>query len=164
MGDVVIFIDEIDAMVSSRAGDMHEATRRILSVILQRLEGFQGRGKNILICATNRPQDLDAALLSRFDVAITYDLPDASTRRAVFQRYAKHLNQSTLYELAEKSDGMSCRDIKDVCEHAERKYASELISKQTKIVGMPASKDYVECLLIRKKSIISGQSTKETHI
>lgn len=65
---------------------MHEATRRILSVLLQRVEGFQGRGENILIGATNRKQDLDAALISRFDTSIRYQLPDAETRQAILKR------------------------------------------------------------------------------
>lgn len=35
---------------------MHEATRRILSVILQNIEGFKQGSKNVLVCATNRKQ------------------------------------------------------------------------------------------------------------
>ena len=72
---------------------MHEATRRLLSVVLQSIEGFRDReeNKNVLICATNRKQDLDSALLSRFDVAIKFDLPTKEARKAIFSRYAKHL-------------------------------------------------------------------------
>lgn len=66
---------------------MHEATRRILSVILQRVEGFQGSGNNVLIGATNRKQDLDAALISRFDTCIRYQLPDQETRLAILKRW-----------------------------------------------------------------------------
>jgi ATP-dependent 26S proteasome regulatory subunit len=48
---------EVDALASSReSGDMHEATRRLLSVILQRVEGLEGHSDATLICATNRPQ------------------------------------------------------------------------------------------------------------
>ena len=65
---------------------MHEATRRILSVILQRVEGFQGGGNNVLIGATNRKKDLDAALISRFDTSIRYKLPDYETRQAILKR------------------------------------------------------------------------------
>jgi AAA+ superfamily predicted ATPase len=45
----------VDALATSRdSGNMHEATRRILSVILQNIEGFKQGNKNVLICATNR--------------------------------------------------------------------------------------------------------------
>ncbi len=53
----------------------HEASRRILSVLLQKIDGFEGSSKSTLICATNRMQDLDAALLSRYDLTIRYHLP-----------------------------------------------------------------------------------------
>ena len=56
--------NQVDALASSRDnGDMHEATRRLLSVILQRVEGLEGHADCTLICATNRRQDLDPALL-----------------------------------------------------------------------------------------------------
>ena len=77
----IIFIDEVDSVAGSRDNShMHEATRRILSVVLQRVEGFKGKGKSLLICATNRRSDLDAALLSRFDLSIKFELPDFETR------------------------------------------------------------------------------------
>lgn len=79
----IIFIDEagldlnvneqIDAVVTNRDNDqMNEATRRLLSVLLRFLEGFDNSNLNkdsvntkrsILICATNRKQDLDAVLV-----------------------------------------------------------------------------------------------------
>ena len=65
---------------SRDSSHMHEATRRSLSVVLQRLEGFNGKSKSLLICATNRRSDLDAALLSRFDLSIKFELPDFETR------------------------------------------------------------------------------------
>ena len=153
LGGAVIFIDEIDALVGNRDNaQMHEATRRILSVILQRVEGFSGRGKNILICATNRRQDLDKALLSRFDVCIRYELPDTDTRRAIFKRYAKQLGRSALSGLADQSEGLSSRDIKDICERAERTWASRLISEGNMDAvtrELPLSHDYYDALRIK---------------
>lgn len=44
LGGAIIFIDEVDALgVSRDAGEMHEASRRVLSVLLQRLDGFKVR-------------------------------------------------------------------------------------------------------------------------
>lgn len=130
LGGAIIFIDEVDALAASRDTNMHEATRRLLSVILQSIEGFKGRNKNVLICATNRKQDLDSALLSRFDVSIKFDLPACPARQAIFARYAKHLDADELARLAEASEAYSCRDIKEVCENTERKWASKTIRGQ----------------------------------
>ena len=80
---------------------------------------------------TNRKQDLDKALLSRFDVMIKYDLPDFEARKQIFKRYAKQFNNdnnnNNYDQLANASIGLSCRDIKDSCKQAERSYASQLI-------------------------------------
>lgn len=40
LGRVIIFIDEIDALAGSRSGDMHEASRRILSTLLRKIDSF----------------------------------------------------------------------------------------------------------------------------
>lgn len=149
----MIFIDEIDALVGNRDNSqMHEATRRILSVILQRVEGFAGRGRNVLVCATNRKQDLDRALLSRFDVCIKYDLPDMETRKAIFKRYAKHLGRIALRELANGSANLSSRDIKDICERAERTWASRMIADgklDAVKTELPLSHDYMDALKVK---------------
>jgi ATP-dependent 26S proteasome regulatory subunit len=62
MGKVIIFIDEIDSLAQSREREMHEATRRMLSVFLRHLDGFDSSDDTIVICATNRRKDLDPAL------------------------------------------------------------------------------------------------------
>jgi ATPase family associated with various cellular activities (AAA) len=60
---------------------MHEVTRRLLGVLLRELDGFSG-GRSVVIAATNRKQDLDPALLSRFDTCVDFPLPDAACRCA----------------------------------------------------------------------------------
>lgn len=54
----------------------------------------------MLICATNRKQDLDPAMLSRIDLSIPFNLPDLQSRVAIFQRYAKHLTEQDRQMLA----------------------------------------------------------------
>jgi ATP-dependent Zn protease len=64
------------------SSEMHEATRRLLGVLLRQLDGFGPRGRSIVIGATNRRQDLDPALLSRFDAHVSFGLPSPDSRRA----------------------------------------------------------------------------------
>lgn len=40
LGKVIIFIDEIDALAGSRDSDMHEASRRVLSTLLRKIDSF----------------------------------------------------------------------------------------------------------------------------
>jgi|GEM_PF-2199664 len=136
----IVFLDEIDSLATSRDNSMHESTRRILSVLLRTMEGFQKNDtQSIVLAATNRKQDLDAALRSRFDLVVSFPLPDENTRGQIFKRYAKQLNAKDIGFLAELSEGMSGRDIMDICKQAERKWVSNCIKTKREIVPPPSS-------------------------
>ena len=160
-GGSIIFIDEIDAMAGSRDNSsMHEATRRMLSVMLQHLEGFEGRSKSLLIAASNRKSDLDAALLSRFDLISKFDLPDEDTRKQIYSHFARHLPEEVIENLAANAQGFSARDIKEVCLHAERKWAAKIIRNNKKkgnemeaFATVPAAEAYEEAFQQRKVAL-----------
>jgi SpoVK/Ycf46/Vps4 family AAA+-type ATPase len=60
---------------------MHEASRRILSTLLRKMDSFESEDdETLMICATNRKSDLDKAVLSRVDVSIYFGLPDSMQR------------------------------------------------------------------------------------
>lgn len=84
MGSVILFIDEVDSLATSREAGLHEATRRILSTLLRKIDSFESEGEVLVICATNRKKDLDPALISRTDLSIRFELPDAKTRAEIF--------------------------------------------------------------------------------
>lgn len=156
MGNVIIFLDEIDSLATSRdnGGSMHEATRRLLGVLLRKLEGFDTSRTNkssILIAATNRKQDLDAALLSRFAQCVYFPIPSKEGRVSIFERYAKHLSKNVIKNLANMSNGFSARDIKESCENSERSW----IGKQIRLgnnenVTAPPAEEYIESVKRRK--------------
>lgn len=171
IGSSIIFLDEIDALAtkrgdSSTAGGMHEATRRTLSVLLRRLEGYTSKQSSIFVCATNRREDLDPALLSRFDLSVHFGLPEADARSQIFNRYAQHLGEEELCELSDDSvsRGMAGRDIKEVCQAAERKWASKIIRGVESANGdgdksfAPPLQVYLACAQARMRSIIGGHS------
>ena len=54
-------------------------------------------------------------MLSRIDLSIKFELPDVLSRMAIYQRYAKQLPPDDLRVLAEHSEGLSGRNISDVC-------------------------------------------------
>lgn len=155
----IIFIDEIDALATSRENaSMHEATRRVLSIVLQKIEGFSKKGKSVMICATNRKSDLDAALISRFDMSIKYDNPDADTRQKIFRRYAQQLSESDISELSRESEGFSCRDIKDTCKQAERRFASKIVMNEKRRGEKVTVDEYRESVIQKKNRESSDDS------
>ena len=126
LGESILFFDEIDALATSRDNEMgmHEATRRSLSVLLRRLDGFEeNTSGTVLIAATNRPQDLDAALTSRFEQCVRFPLPDVATREAIIGLYAKHLDGVERGRCGER--WREWKRPEDVCEAAERKWAAK---------------------------------------
>lgn len=146
-GRCLVFLDEVDSLATSRE-DMHEATRRLLGVLLKYLDGFNSRGIAILIAATNRREDLDPALQSRFSLTIPFGLPDRRTRALILAQYAKHLTDQDREKIATESDGMSGRDIKAFCADAERRWASLILNKKAK--GLPDLAAYLDALKARK--------------
>jgi len=143
----LIFLDEIDALAGNRDQNLFEATRRILSVLLRKMDGLDQKANVLLLGATNRKQDLDAALLSRFDLNIFFPMPDAKDRGKIFYLYAKHLGSQELEILASQSSSLSCRDIKDVCEMTERRWARIILSEKREISPPPCDL-YEECITI----------------
>lgn len=126
----LLFLDEIDSLAGSRNDNMIEATRKLLSVLLRKLDGFEGKPKTITIGATNRKQDLDNALLSRFDKSIYFPLPDLEERAAILGNYAIHLTEKEKVKISQEMEGFSGRSIKDFCDYVERKWATILIEKR----------------------------------
>ena len=135
---------------------MHEATRRSLSVLLRKLDGFQANAGTVLLAATNRPQDLDAALLSRFGVTVRFPLPAPAGRRQIFELYAHHLSPAELERLAAASPGASGRDIRDICQAAERKWAASRVRGEARAKGraLPPVEEYERSLRERQAAAL----------
>jgi len=140
----IIFLDELDALATSRSGDMHEATRRLLGVLLRHMDGFDTSKRSVIVGATNRAQDLDNALLSRFSAVVEFGLPDETCRRDILKTYAKNLKDVELIAVAAATPGMAGRDLRDICEQAERKWAAKIIRGQAPEGTYPPVKDYLE--------------------
>ena len=84
-------------MVTRRLCDGYAMVTRRLhgasSCCCAQLDGFEGNKSTVLVAATNRPQDLDAALLSRFELSVRFPLPEPAARRGIFGalRHATHV-------------------------------------------------------------------------
>ena len=74
----IIFFDEIDSVAAQRDDESHESSTRVVAQLLTLMDGFSSKANVVVIAATNRPQDLDDALLrpGRFDWEIHFPYPN----------------------------------------------------------------------------------------
>ena len=94
----IIFMDEIDAIGGRRFSEGTSADREIqrtLMELLNQLDGFDAIGKVKMICATNRPDVLDPALLrpGRLDRKIEIPLPNEAARVDVLKIHALNITK-----------------------------------------------------------------------
>ncbi|KAI0559616.1 microtubule interacting and transport protein [Gracilaria domingensis] len=122
-GKAIIFIDEIDALVSSRNDNESESSRRIKTEFLVQMDGVGNSTDGVLLlAATNIPWALDEAMLRRMERRIYIPLPDARARAKMFQLHLGNtphvLEKDDYMELAEQSEGYSGSDIAILCRDA----------------------------------------------
>jgi len=138
----IIFLDEIDSLATSRDANMHEATRRVLSVLLRKMQGIVSAENVMTLGATNKPEHLDSALVSRFNRSITIGLPTPDERKLIFSHYAKQLGPDDLEKLASATEKASGRDIEDICSDAERTWGAQLITQGKTEATAPEAQAY----------------------
>ncbi|CAJ0961475.1 unnamed protein product, partial [Mesorhabditis belari] len=123
----IVFFDEIDAVGQSRGATGSSVGDRVLAQLLTELDGLEKRSGVILLAATNRPDQLDSALLrpGRLDRAIYVGLPDEESRREIIELSLKTMNANNaiaddldIDELVRRTDGYSGAEIVALCQTA----------------------------------------------
>ena len=120
----VIFIDEMDSLLSSRNANEHEASRRLKSEFLVQFDGVISNGEDrvVVMGATNRPEEIDDAVRRRFVKRIYVPLPDMITRKALLNKLlmggAYAVPSSDIHRISCDTDGYSCSDLHALCQEA----------------------------------------------
>ncbi|KAL5199713.1 hypothetical protein ABZP36_020916 [Zizania latifolia] len=138
LAPVIIFVDEVDSLLGARGGAFeHEATRRMRNEFMAAWDGLRSKeNKRILILgATNRPFDLDDAVIRRLPRRIYVDLPDSQNRMKILKVLLAKENLESDFrfdELANATDGYSGSDLKNLCIAAAYKPVHELLEEENK--------------------------------
>jgi len=123
----IVFIDEIDAVGSRRAGTgfggSNEEREQTLNQLLAEMDGFEPSAGVILVAATNRPEVLDPALLrpGRFDRQIAASLPDLTGREEILRIHTRKVKLAQgldLLGVARITPGFSGADLANVVNEA----------------------------------------------
>ncbi|XP_026901801.2 fidgetin-like protein 1 isoform X1 [Acinonyx jubatus] len=120
----VIFIDEIDSLLSQRADGEHESSRRIKTEFLVQLDGAAtcSEDRILVVGATNRPQEIDEAARRRLVKRLYIPLPEASARRQMVTKLMSRerccLSEEEVSLVVRQSDGFSGADVTQLCREA----------------------------------------------
>ena len=112
----IIFIDEIDSLVSERGDNESESGRRIKTEFLIQMDGVGVDNRGVLVIgATNLPWALDSAMRRRFEKRIYVPLPGRLARYQLIKNKLKgayhKLEENDIRYLAENTHGWSGADI-----------------------------------------------------
>ncbi|XP_012285761.1 fidgetin-like protein 1 isoform X2 [Orussus abietinus] len=120
----VVFIDEIDSLLTQRSETEHESSRRIKTEFLVQLDGAATAEEDriLVVGATNRPQELDEAARRRLIKRLYVPLPELEARKQIIvnllssERHS--LTTRDIEEIAELSKGYSGADMTNLCKEA----------------------------------------------
>lgn len=124
----VMFFDELDSIAKARGGsggDAGGASDRVLNQILTEMDGMNAKKNVFIIGATNRPDQIDPALLrpGRLDQLIYIPLPDEVSRVAILKAALRKSPVSpkvNLEFLAKSTHGFSGADLTEICQRAAK--------------------------------------------
>lgn len=158
----VIFIDEIDSLLTQRSESDQEASRRIKTEFLVQMDGAgcDPTERILVIGATNRPQEIDEAARRRFIKRLYIPLPESEAREWLVKKLLhdqRHsLTDEDIKELAELTKGYSGSDLHGLCQDA----ALGPIRSLTNILNCDASEvrpiersDFTEALTRVRSSV-----------
>jgi len=115
----VVFLDEADAIFSARSNAGRRVSHReLLNQFLKEWDGMSNdSGSAFIMVATNRPMDLDDAVLRRLPRRLLVDLPTEADRFEILKIHLRHENMSddvNLSDLAKQTPFYSGSDLKNV--------------------------------------------------
>ncbi|KAF8930465.1 P-loop containing nucleoside triphosphate hydrolase protein [Dissophora ornata] len=165
----VIFIDEIDSILTERSENENEASRRLKTEFLLQFDGTGSKSDDrvLVMGATNRPQELDEAARRRFVKRIYIPLPESGTRRSLLEKLLSgqdyRISDSEMQKLVEQTEGYSGSDLtalaKDAALGPLRSLGENLLDTPVDQVRPIQYQDFVQAL----KTIRSSVSPQSLH-
>jgi transitional endoplasmic reticulum ATPase len=136
----VMFFDELDSIAKSRGsshGDGGGAGDRVLNQILTEMDGMSAKKNVFVIGATNRPDQIDSALLrpGRLDQLIYIPLPDQGSRLSILKatlRKSPVSDDVNLEFLSKSTHGFSGADLTEICQRACKLAIRQSIEEEIK--------------------------------
>jgi cell division protease FtsH len=155
----IIFIDEIDCVGRNRNSDTHGEHQQTINALLAAMDGFESSQGIVVVAATNRPEDLDAALLrpGRFDRKVYVPYPDMKGRRAILKSHAAGkpiaAEDEALDIIAQTTPGMSGADLANLLNEAAI-FSALQNSAKISLADLESARDKVRFGTERKSMVL----------
>ncbi|XP_028804183.1 uncharacterized protein LOC114759219 isoform X2 [Neltuma alba] len=134
----VIFVDEVDSMLGRRENPgEHEAMRKMKNEFMVNWDGLctKDNERILVLAATNRPFDLDDAVIRRLPRRLMVSLPDAPNREKILKVILAKEDLAPdvdLEAISNMTDGYSGSDLKNLCVAAAHCPIREILKKEKK--------------------------------
>ena len=167
-------MDEIDSFLRQRSLQDHEATAMMKTQFMRLWDGISSAKhcQVVVMGATNRPQDVDKAILRRMPAQIQIKLPKLDNRRDIVKRILRNTEKKDadidINYIASMTDGFSGSDLRELCRIAamirvmEKEDDLEVGYNELRNIS---NKDFIEALermKESKKSVNRFMFTEET--
>ncbi|XP_012530389.1 fidgetin-like protein 1 isoform X1 [Monomorium pharaonis] len=160
----VVFIDEIDSLLTQRSETEHESSRRLKTEFLVQLDGAATSEDDriLIVGATNRPQELDEAARRRLVKRLYVPLPELEARKQIINNLLKSvhhdLNEEDITKIAEKSAGYSGADMTNLCKEASMEPIRSIPFSQLEDIRMDevrhiTNRDFEQALINVRPSV-----------
>lgn len=160
----VVFIDEIDSLLTQRSETEHESSRRLKTEFLVQLDGAATSEDDriLIVGATNRPQELDEAARRRLVKRLYVPLPELEARKQIINNLLKSvrhdLGEEDIARIAEKSEGYSGADMTNLCKEASMEPIRSISFSQLEDIRMEevrhiTNRDFEQALINVRPSV-----------
>lgn len=147
----VVFIDEIDSLLTQRSETEHESSRRLKTEFLVQLDGATTSEDDriLIVGATNRPQELDEAARRRLVKRLYVPLPELQAREQIINNLLSsvrhNLDEADIVRIADKSAGYSGADMTNLCKEASMEPIRSIPFSQLEDIRMEEVRHITSC-------------------
>ena len=113
----IVCIDELDGLFRERSSTEHDVSRDLKTEFLQWWDGIASDGRILIVGATNRPFEVDSAVLRRMPQSYFVGLPNYEARRNLLSSLLGSIPTSpglSLHPLAAETEGYTPSDLRQV--------------------------------------------------
>ncbi|KAJ6969587.1 ATPase family AAA domain-containing protein 1-B-like [Populus alba x Populus x berolinensis] len=133
----IIFIDEVDSFLGQRRTTDHEALTNMKTEFMALWDGFttDQNAQVMVLAATNRPSELDEAILRRLPQAFEIGMPDQRERAEILKvvlKGEKIENNIDFNYIASLCEGYTGSDLLELCKKAAYFPIREILDEEKK--------------------------------